>query len=229
MVLLPGLNGTEGLFKPLIDNTPEDINVVAIPYPTHEKYSYPELADVVKAKLQELETPFILIGESFSGPIALMQCKHQLQGLVGIVLVATFVTAPNIGLGRFLPWHFGFKLATPLYAIRQSISTGVTRQFIQSISTELQKVAPSVLAHRIQSIFNVNVIQELKDCPVPIVYFRGTKDIVVPSRNLKLILKYKPDVQVAQFDTQHFLLQSKPQQAWQEILSFIQTINANGE
>lgn len=104
------------------------------------------------------------------------------------------------------------------------MSSRENRGLITSISTELQKVSPGVLAHRrIQCIFKVNVIQELNDCLVPVTYFRGTKDIVVPSWNLKLILKHKPDVQTVEFNTQHFLLQSLPEHAWQEIVLFINT------
>ena len=79
---------------------------------------------------------------------------------------------------------------------------------------------PKVLASRIQQVFSVNANVELKACSVPLVYFRGTNDIVVPQWNLKKIVKLKPDIKVVLFETQHFLLQSKPLEAWDAIAAF---------
>ncbi len=222
VVLLPGLNGTEGLFKPLIDSAPTEYNVVAISYPTQQKLSYSELKNIVLEKVSQMEPPFILVGESFSGPLSLMVSQEKPKGLIGIVMVATFITAPNLAIGRFLPWRFGFQLTKPLYKIRLFISNRDSANFINAISTELQKVSTDVLADRIQSIFAVNAKQALIDCDIPLVYFRGTKDFVVPQRNVNQIKALKPDIAVVNFKTQHFLLQSKPELAWKAISTFIE-------
>lgn len=227
IVLLPGLNGTTGLFKPLMDNIPEEYNVLPLSYPSDQKLSYPELKTLIQEKLNTISGSYILLGESFSGPLSLMIARDKPKGLVGIVLVATFVQAPNVKLGQFLPWQLGFTLTKPLYSLRLLVSQNKNKSLINSISTELQKVKPEVLADRIQSIFSVNAISDLKHCEIPLAYFRGTKDFVVPKKNLDVILKHKPDIKVASFETQHFLLQSKPKQAWQEILSFIRSIDTN--
>ena len=224
IVLLPGLNGTDGLFAPLIDCSNGEYDVVCMSYPTHQKLSYTQLQDFLLKKVKALNTPFVLVGESFSGPLSIMLEKAKPTGLIGIVLVATFIQAPNFRIGLFLPWHLGFLLAKPLYNIRALLSKKGNRGFIQAVSTELQKVAPEVLADRIQSTFSVNVTQELKECDIPIIYFRGKQDFVVPKKNLDLIIKTKPDVKVVYFNTQHFLLQSKPNEAWREIALFINNL-----
>ena len=201
--------------------------MIAISYSTHQKRSYSQLIDYVQEKLNTLDTPYVLLGESFSGPLSLMLGQAKPQGLIGIILVATFVQAPNLEIGRFLPWTIGFILTKPLYNLRILLSKSRNKGFINAISTELQKVSPKVLADRIQSIFTVNAIQALTDCDVPLIYFRGTKDFIVPQKNLDLMTKVKPDIAVAHFDTQHFLLQSKPNEVWQEISQFIDGLAPN--
>lgn len=228
IILLPGLNGTVGLFQPLIDCAPQEYHVMSISYPTHEKRSYSQLKEFVQKRLSELDSPYILVGESFSGPLSLMLGQAKPQGLIGIVLVATFIQAPNFKVGRFLPWTIGFTLTKPLYDLRLLLTNAPNKGFINAISKELQKVSPKVLADRIQSIFTVNAHQALTDCDVPLIYFRGTRDFVVPQKNLNLITKVKPDIAVARFDTQHFLLQSKPNKAWQEISQFVDRLTHNG-
>jgi len=43
VVLLPGLNGTDGLFQPLLDVAPDGIDVLPVSYPTPESKTYEEL------------------------------------------------------------------------------------------------------------------------------------------------------------------------------------------
>lgn len=223
IVLLPGLNGTEGLFRSLIDALPKGFDVITVTYPTHENKSYIQLRDLVLQKIQSIEGKYILLGESFSGPLSLFVAEQKPEGLIGVILVASFVSAPNVRIARLLPWGMMFSLTKHLYGLRGLLSKGSNTSFIKTISTELQKVSPEVLAFRIQEIFNVNASSALSQCEYPIMYFRGTNDFVVPKNNLKKILNIKPDLKVVEFNTQHFLLQSAPEQAWSEIKSFAES------
>lgn len=220
LVLLPGLNGTSGLFKSLSIYAQDHFDVLPISYPTQRIMSYPELVNLVFSKIQTIKGNYILLGESFSGPVALFTAEKKPQGLVGVILVATFITAPNFRIGRYLPWTIGFSLAKPLYGIRLALSKKENKTLIGAISTELQKVSPQVLASRIKEIFSVDASQALRRCDVPIVYFRGVSDFVVPMKNMREVLSVRSDVKVVEFKAQHFLLQSNPQQAFVAIQQF---------
>lgn len=227
IVLLPGLNGTDGLFLPLIDKAPDNFDLLVLSYPTHQKLSYDQLVTFVLKKLEGLCGKYVLIGESFSGPLSLFISDKKPDGLIGTILVASFITAPNLKIGRFLPWTIGFTLTKPLYSLRLMLSKSENSSFIKSISVELQKVSPKILADRIQSIFAVNAKVQLENCSVPLMYFQGNKDFVVPKRNLDNMLAIKPDIKVVEFDTQHFLLQSAPIEAWQAISAFVAGLESN--
>ena len=138
------------------------------------------------------------------------------------MLVATFIRAPNVRVGRFLPWKLGFTLTKPLYTARLVFTKSQNKSLVSRISTEMQNVSPMVLSARIREIFEVNASQPLRDCHVPIVYFRGNQDFVVPKRNLRDILAVRSDVKVVEFDTRHFLLQSEPKKALLEIEKFVE-------
>lgn len=224
VVLMPGLNGTKGLFRPLLDHTPVGCNVVIISYPTHEKLSYTELVPYTLKTLDAVQGRYILVGESFSGPLSLLIANEKPCGLVGIILVASFISAPNFRVGRFLPWRIGFTLTKPLYALRILLSKKESSSFTKATSIELQKVSPAVLADRMKSLFSVDVSEELRRCSVPILYFRGTKDFVVPRKNLCRILAVNSKVSVVEFMTQHFLLQAAPVESWKAISAFISEI-----
>jgi len=221
LILLPGLNGTEGLFSSFVACAPDDFDLLTVEYPTDKKLSYSQLSLFVMAKLKSIGGSYIILGESFSGPLSLLIAEKKPPGLIGLVLVATFVTPPNIRVARFLPWGLVFSLAKPLCGTGSFFSGSENTSFIRLIAVELKKVLPSVLAHRIQQIFSVNAVNALKNCEVPVVYFRGTKDFVVPEKNLLRIQAVKPEIEVVKFNTQHFLLQSAPKQAWLAIENFV--------
>lgn len=194
--------------------------MLAISYPCEISKSYNELTSQVLNEVKNIKGQYILLGESFSGPVALFISEKRPAGLIGVILVASFVSAPNYKVGKYLPWSIGFSFAKPIYSIRSALSKKENQSLISAISVELQRVSPTVLAARISEIFNVDATQALRECNVPIVYFRGVKDFVVPKKNLKKILALKSDVKVVEFNAQHFLLQSEPKQAAIEIQKF---------
>lgn len=80
---------------------------------------------------------------------------------------------------------------------------------------------PNVLSGRIESIFDVQAESALKNCPVPVMYFRGKRDFVVPAKNFNHIKDVKGDIQIVEFDSDHFLLQRVPGEAWSAIFQFL--------
>lgn len=96
---------------------------------------------------------------------------------------------------------------------------------MKAASVELQKVSPVVLAARTRAAFSVDVSKELQKSKVPVVYFSAKYDVLVPKWNMKKIIEIKPDINVVTFNTNHFLLQSVPHQAWGAIHKFVKEID----
>ena len=69
LILLPGMDGTGILFQPFLDIFPEEIETQIITFPCNEKLSYQELISYVCDKLPK-DNDFVILAESFSGPIA---------------------------------------------------------------------------------------------------------------------------------------------------------------
>lgn len=68
VILLPGMDGTGMLFGPLIKELGNTANIRAINYSGDLEQSYEILVDEVRKQLPNHED-FILVAESFSGPI----------------------------------------------------------------------------------------------------------------------------------------------------------------
>lgn len=68
---MPGLDGSGVLFRPLLKRLPPEVVPQVITYPATTPLGYAELLPHVMAALPE-SGAFVVLGESFSGPLALM-------------------------------------------------------------------------------------------------------------------------------------------------------------
>jgi len=86
-VLLPGLDGTGDLFDSFVKVCGPDAPIEVVRYTTPEVSRYIECTAVVRRALP-VGQPYILVGESFSGPIAISIAAESPPDLLGLVLVA---------------------------------------------------------------------------------------------------------------------------------------------
>ncbi|HDZ62360.1 MAG TPA: alpha/beta hydrolase [Nitrospirae bacterium] len=225
LILLPGLDGTGDLFRPFLEFLPENIKPVIVSYPKDIPYGYDELKQVVMASLPE-DSNFIILGESFSGPLALMAADDKPDALKGIILCATFVRNPF----RLIPSWLSSLSVSPVYylwpmtiKVRAWFSGGKYKDIFKMALNAVKSVNPEVIANRVKAILKVNVEKELKDCRVPILYLTSTKDHLIKEHNIKNIKKIKKDVQEIKIDTLHFVLQLEPEKSAKEIIKFIES------
>ena len=90
LVLLPGLNNTQELYRNMISAFPDDITCITPDIPAID--SMPTLA---KRLLEELPPKFYLAGLSFGGFLALEILKQAAHRVEGIILLATNAAADS--------------------------------------------------------------------------------------------------------------------------------------
>src|SRR4051812_16660002 len=101
LILMPGMDGTGELFAPLLRALGNSIETTVLRYPTDEPLGYSELLPRVRAALPA-SGPFVLLGESFSGPLAIMIAAEAPAGLRGVILSASFASNPIRWLPQFV-------------------------------------------------------------------------------------------------------------------------------
>jgi len=224
LVLLPGLDGTGLLFRPLLKALPANIRPIVVSYPTDRILGYEELLPIVLNALPK-DAPFVLLGESFGGPLSLLIAASKPKGLKALILCASFVSCPH----HFVPtWAaplvraFPFR-AFPKFAQLKALLGGYANDELQALSDEaLSSVDPEVFAHRTREVIRVNVSSALAACDLPILYIQGKYDFVVPSENFKRINRIKSAVQFVQIPAPHMVLQTQPELAADAINKFVE-------
>jgi pimeloyl-ACP methyl ester carboxylesterase len=180
VVLLPGMDGTGDLFAPLVEQLKGAATTVVVQYPTAEALGYGELTTLARAALPR-DRPYILLGESFSGPIAIRLAAEKPKGLIGLVLCVSFASSPMSWLRPLKPLipvaPIGVlaRVLGPRKLMGRFRTAAATRLFHQALA----RVSTRVLRSRILAAVEVDVSTQLAQVDVPTVYLRATEDALL--------------------------------------------------
>ena len=222
LILLPGLPGTGVLFDRLAGELGDFFEIEAVSYPEDEPLDYNDLINNVTSRIKK-EKPYFILGESFSGPLSIMAASKRPENLLGIILVATFVTNPMPG------WIYRLKrlVDTPILNLRP---TRFTNRRLMGIKCDLKtrvwihksmpRLKRKVLASRILSVLDVNVREELKGGQAPVLYIAGARDWLIGKKCIETIWLCRPDVEIKVIDGVHMILQTNPHDCAKAIMDF---------
>jgi len=214
LVLLPGMDGTGELFAPFVAALGDAFEVRVVRYPGRDCGEYQELEGFVWPAIPE-DRPFVLLGESFSGPIAMSIAASAPKQLRGLVLCCTFARNPRPKLAAmkalidFIP----FKLLPSGWLVRAQMRAAFRRA--------LGQVTTAALRARMHAVLAVDVCGKLAACGVPILYLRAKRDRLVPPTSGDLVAAIAPATTMVEFDAPHFLLQTVPEQAAREVAALV--------
>lgn len=218
IVMLPGLDGTGKFFFEIEKLLASQHSIRIMQYPVH-MFRYEDLRSWVEDRLPEGD--FIIVAESFSGPLAVMLAARKPAGLKGVVFVATFTRTPvrlpawlTVAI-RVLP--VGSRSFTWLV---QPLVMGrwASREFTQRFGAEMKRIPAATISGRLREILKVDVRATLRLLSVPFIYLRASNDRLVPPR-MSVDFMIAPDT-VQTIEGPHFLLQANAPQAARHIAEF---------
>lgn len=225
LVLLPGLHGTCELMSPFAAALGEGFETQLLDYPRDRVLDHAALADWVKPQLPT-DRPFVLLGESFSGPVAIRLAAEQPRRLQGVVLSTSFAASPRPGLRRFA----GLTRLVPANAMPLSVFTfwllgrWTTPALRAEFAQVLAKVDADVLTERLVACLHVDVTTLLPEIRVPLLYLRARADRLVPAAAADIVARGVKDTRIVDFDAPHCLLQAIPAQAAKAVREFVEVL-----
>jgi len=207
LVILPGLDGTEVLFRPLLALLPDWIQPVVICFPASGPNEYADLLEMVREKIAGLPS-FIVLASSFSGPLSIMLAAAEPDRVRGLILSATFLRAPGRHLSslrliacRPLIWIMRTARRIPIWTLRRRDDP-----YRQAKAEIWRRVSARCLAKRTRAILGVDVRELSSKCEVPMLCIRFADDKVVPPEFSEEILCYQPSAQIVTIPGDHFAL-----------------------
>jgi pimeloyl-[acyl-carrier protein] methyl ester esterase len=224
-ILLPGIDGTGKMYGPLMECLPEWIAPQVMHYPTQRVLNYTELTEDVLQRLP-VAGDFVIIAESFAGPLALMLRERIPNRVKALVLGCTFLTNPRPWLSvpaRWLMADWMLSMEPSKFLAKVFVTGfGISDAMLERAISIHKEVAPTVTRHRLYDVFNVDVRELYKQCPIPILHLYGKHDHLILNYSVREMQRLRPDVQSVVIDGPHYLYQMRPQQCSMHISAFLQ-------
>ena len=223
LVLLPGLDGSGSLFQPLLRELPSELQRVVVSYPAQEFLGYPALKELVLRSVPA-DQPFFLLGESFSGPVAVLAAAERPKGLRGVILCASFVSPPRPWAALALPLLGLIPIRAAARALGQHMLMGRFKkpELAALMLAALAKVPEQVLRLRLGAAARVDVSAALRSLNCPSLYLQASEDLVVPKDAADVFSRVSRHGNVEVVAGPHFLLQCVPSDAAKSIMRFIE-------
>lgn len=222
LILLPGLDGTGELFRPLLPYLGQQALQV-LPLPRDTSQGYADLTHTILEQLPKNED-FVLLGESFSGALALKIANQKPLRLRGVIVVAGFYDPPN-------PWLLPIARCLPLGLVpRLPLSKWVLRYFAFERSTPMNLVREfgDAISHAGSRLIHqrIRAVQQLPLTPIqpvdtPCLLIQAKHDKLVNLEAQRGLHSCCQCLQVACISAPHLVLQTRPQESAQYILQFI--------
>jgi pimeloyl-[acyl-carrier protein] methyl ester esterase len=222
LVLLPGLDGTAAMFRPLLASLPAWIRPVVVTYPPAGPNGYDDLLPLVQRAIAVTGRCHVL-GWSFGGPLALMAASANPSAVQGIILCASFARAPRPDL---VPLRFAFRppVVAAIRAMRRApalVSGYPTEDLRRARAETWRQVGARVLSTRTRAALGVDTRRHLASCTAPVLYVAASRDRVVPRRNIDDVRAAARRCEVVTIDGPHLALFTNAAPAAAHIVDFV--------
>ncbi len=226
LILLPGLDGTGRLFDDLVAALPSAIHTRVIAYPTDLPLGYTELERLLEDSLSGDDQACFVLGESFSGPLAVRLARNPRLEIQGVILCTSFVRNPITWLPIPAAWipALSPERLPPGLINHFTLGRFSSAELLEKLTDALYQVKGEVLQIRIRNIFREDLSEALVHVRQPLLYLGANQDRLVKPQAWHLIKAKKTDAESQWFDAPHLLLQTRPQEAADAVTAFIEKV-----
>jgi len=207
VVVLPGLDGTGTLLADFCSALEaRGVPASVVGYPPGRPLDYDGLEAIVRGQLPK--THFVLLGESFSGPLAIRIAADPPPGLVGLVLSTTFARSPIGNVSAIAPL-LRFAPARPPMALLSWWLLGpwATPRLRAQLCDALGRVDPAVLRTRAAETLRVDAAGRLGAITVPVLQLVAGNYRLLASAAYSRLAAGLPHCQTVELPAPHWLLQ----------------------
>jgi sigma-B regulation protein RsbQ len=162
-------------------------------------------------------SPYVVIAESFSGPIAFQVAERPVGDLRAIVLIASFVSRPFGFAGMLfarLPLTLLFRMPRPGWILKWLLMDSATpSETVHNVQRAISSVSPRVLAARLRELLTGDCTKAARACAVRIVCLNAGRDRLLGRSASEALRENSQAVEILTVSAPHFPLRCAPQAA----------------
>lgn len=219
VLLLPGMDGTGTLFKPLLDLIPNYYEVEVVSLIQEVDISYEYQAETI---LKQIEKDVVIVAESYSGVIALEMLKKGSPFIKHVIFMASFIAPPSLlsKFGRVVPsFVFSFTQKNNSVIHRFLFGRYGSDDLCRLFDSVMEKVDAKLLTFRLGQIATLKKQNQQLNCPCTLIQAR--QDNLVSYRTVNAFKAVFNNLDLSVVEGTHFLIQTNPYECWQLIEAVI--------
>ena len=217
--MLPGLDGTGELLEPLAESLGERARIVR--YDPQAAIGYDALEAVVRSELPT--APFVLVAESFSGPLAVRIAASVPTRLVGLAFLASFVRSPRPAVAAIAARTIAHMGPPPAFVARALLAgSDAPDELVDRFRAAVGSVDPAVLRARLAAVAEVDERVRFASLDVPLLYLGARRDRLVPPSVAAAMLALQPSMTLRWLDAPHLVAQRATEEVARELRRFIE-------
>ncbi len=227
LLLLPGLDGTGKRLGEFAAQLGALCEVRIVGYPPELPLDYEALEAQVRAALPA-GRPFVLLGESFSGPIAVRIAADRPPGLQAVILCASFIKSP-MPLPR---WAAPLAARVPVKSLPRWLrglllwGPGPSARIPTQAQRASAGVAAPVLRARLAALLSVDASAAAARVRVPMLVIYARNDRLLGARAARHIRRCAPHAELVELAGPHLLLQTRARECAHQILRFMRRLGS---
>ena len=213
LILLPAFDGTGLMFKSFLQELGNAFNAIVIPYPETGSQDYATLSDYVRSKIPEHED-YIVLGESFAGPIVYDIANKDEKFCKGAVFVATYLTDPSPKVLKkltSLPASvISFLISRPTVISKLTLSKAADFEVAKAIAKNFSTVNADIIKQRLKTINSLGDVPPASQLSMPCLNLSATKDKLVMKDKIQEFQNLCSSLDLESSSGGHFILQENP-------------------
>jgi pimeloyl-ACP methyl ester carboxylesterase len=219
------MDGSSALRREFIEHLSQYYPVQAIDYPPDRALTYEEIESLVRSQLP-INRTYVLLAESYSGPLAVRIAAAHPSNLVGLVLTASFIASPR----PLLAWAKALTSVLPLgltpnFLLRWCLlGSWSTPPKASALASAVESIPTAILRKRLRDVLAVDASTACGKVAVPVLSIVAMKDRLVPRRSSALICKWLSGATQVMLVGPHALLQAVPEEVATQVQAFVKTL-----
>ena len=224
-VVLPGLDGSSELRSSFERALRPFAETVLVSYPPESVGGYEEARGLVDRAIPGSGS-YVLVAESFSGPLACDIAGARPEGLKGLVLCASFARYPGPWPSAFVPVIRALPPGPLLRAALRGLMLGrwSNAERVSALQGAVSRLSAAIVRSRLQAAVRADALASLASAAVPVLFLRASTDRLVSAHAAVEAASRAHSIEVRCIDGPHSLLQVSPHECAQEIGAFIQRL-----
>lgn len=224
-LILPGLDGSAALRRGFGQALQSFAEPVLVSYPPEGVSSYAQARVVVDRAISAGQA-YVLVAESFSGPLACAIAGANPDGLRGLILCASFARYPGPWPGALVPLVRALPPGPLLGMALRSLMLGrwSTPARASAFQDAVSRLSPAILRSRLRAAVQADARSALASTAVPVLFLKASSDRVVAASAALEAQSRCHSMELRCVDGPHSLLQANPDGCSQEIRAFLRQL-----